>query len=94
MPGAAAKLPEGFSAKHSKETTGVDDPTKFCSKQEYLGPARFQTVEQALASAPMFYSHIVEATGSTDGREVACALDELRQNGRLGPPVFDGTSLG
>ncbi len=36
VPGAAAKLPEGFSAKHSKETTGVDDPTKFCSKQEYL----------------------------------------------------------
>jgi UbiD family decarboxylase len=46
--------------------------------------ARFQTVEQALASAPMFYADIVEATGSDDGREVACALDQLRQDGRLG----------
>jgi 2,5-furandicarboxylate decarboxylase 1 len=46
--------------------------------------ARFQTVEQALASAPMFYADLVEAMGSDDGREVACGLDELRQNGRLG----------
>ena len=36
LPGAAAKLPEGFAAKHSKETIGVDDPRKFCTKQEYL----------------------------------------------------------
>ena len=36
QPGAAADLPEGFAAKHSKETTGVDDPAKFCTKQEYL----------------------------------------------------------
>jgi 2,5-furandicarboxylate decarboxylase 1 len=46
--------------------------------------ARVQTVEQALASAPMFYADIVEAIGSDDGREVACALDRLRQDGRLG----------
>jgi len=32
----------------------------------------------------MFYADIVESLGSEDGREVACALDELRQNGRLG----------
>ena len=32
----------------------------------------------------MFYADIVELLGSDDGREVACALDELRQNGRLG----------
>ena len=59
-------------------------PLTRCAAKVFDGPARFQTVEQALASAPMFYSHIVEATGSTDGREIACALDELRQNGRLG----------
>lgn len=34
-PGAAAKLPEGFADKHTKETIGVDDPEKFCTKQEY-----------------------------------------------------------
>jgi UbiD family decarboxylase len=49
----------------------------------FKGPARCQTVEQALASAPMFYADIVEAVGSDDGREVACALDLLRQDGRL-----------
>ena len=27
---------------------------------------------------------IVESLGSQDGREVACALDELRQSGKLG----------
>jgi 2,5-furandicarboxylate decarboxylase 1 len=49
----------------------------------FKGPARFQTAEQALASAPMFYCDLVEALGSDDGREVACALDDLRQAGRL-----------
>jgi len=46
-------------------------------------PARFQTVEQALIAGPLFYAEIVEAVGSDDGREVACALDALRRRGRL-----------
>ncbi len=50
----------------------------------FKGPARYQDVEQALTAAPMFYADIVEAVGSEDGREVACALDELRQAGKLG----------
>ena len=50
----------------------------------FKGPARFQSVEQALSSAPMFYADLVEGLGSDDGREVACALDELRQGGKLG----------
>ena len=50
----------------------------------FNGPARFQTIEQALTSSPMFYADIVEAIGSDDGREIACGLDELRQSGRLG----------
>jgi 2,5-furandicarboxylate decarboxylase 1 len=50
----------------------------------FKGPARYQNVEQALAAAPMFYADIVEAVGSDDGREIACAIDELRQAGRLG----------
>ncbi len=50
----------------------------------FKGPARYQTVEQALAAAPMFYADIVESLGSEDGREIACAIDELRQAGRLG----------
>ena len=46
-------------------------------------PARFQSVEAALAARPMFYADIVEGIGSDDGREVAAALDRLRQQGRL-----------
>ena len=49
----------------------------------FKGPARYQNVEQALTASPLFYADIVEAVGSQDGREVACALDELRQAGRL-----------
>jgi 2,5-furandicarboxylate decarboxylase 1 len=46
-------------------------------------PARFQSVEEALAAGPQFYADIVAALGSADGREVAAALDALRQEGRL-----------
>ncbi len=59
-------------------------PMTRCAAKVFRGPARFQTVEQALQSAPMFFSHIVEAVGSDDGREVAAALDDLRSGGRLG----------
>jgi len=55
-----------------------------CAAKVFSGPPRFQTVEQALGSGPMFYADIVEALGSDDGREVACALDALREGGRLG----------
>jgi len=59
-------------------------PLTRCAAKVFAGPARFQTVAQALETGPMFYSHIVEAVGSEDGREVACALDELRDGGKLG----------
>jgi hypothetical protein len=35
-PGAAASLPTGFAEQHSKETTGIDDPTKFLTKARYV----------------------------------------------------------
>jgi 2,5-furandicarboxylate decarboxylase 1 len=50
----------------------------------FKGPARFQNIEQALSSTPMFYADLVEGLGSDDGREIACGLDELRQGGKLG----------
>ncbi len=61
-----------------------DIPLTRCAARTFEGPARFQTVEQALEAGPLFYSDVVEAVGSDDGREVACALDDLRQAGRLG----------
>jgi 2,5-furandicarboxylate decarboxylase 1 len=59
-------------------------PLTRCAAKVFDRPARFQTIENALASAPMFYADLVEAIGSDDGREVACALDALRHAGRLG----------
>jgi 2,5-furandicarboxylate decarboxylase 1 len=59
-------------------------PLMRCAAKVFKGPARYQNVEQALGASPMFYADIVESLGSTDGREVACALDELRQAGKLG----------
>jgi 3-polyprenyl-4-hydroxybenzoate decarboxylase len=57
---------------------------KRCAAKVFSGPPRFQTVEQALAAGPMFYADVVESLGSQDGREVAVALDALRESGRLG----------
>lgn len=59
-------------------------PLTRCAAKVFAGSARFQSVEQALQSGPMFYADIVEGLGSDDGREVALALDELRARGRLG----------
>jgi 2,5-furandicarboxylate decarboxylase 1 len=59
-------------------------PMTRCAAKVFSGPARFQTVEQALEAGPKFFSHIVEAVGSDDGREIAIALDDLRSKGRLG----------
>ena len=58
-------------------------PLMRCAAKVFKGPARYQTVEQALGAGAMFYADIVESLGSHDGREVACAIDELRQAGRL-----------
>jgi len=55
-----------------------------CAAKKFDRLARFQTVEQALVAAPKFYAELVEGMGSDDGREIASALDDLRQAGRLG----------
>ena len=36
QPGAAAELPAGFAEAHSKENCGVNDASKFATKQQYL----------------------------------------------------------
>jgi 2,5-furandicarboxylate decarboxylase 1 len=60
-----------------------DIPLTRAAAKLFTAPARFQSVEAALAQGPMFYADIVEGIGSDDGREVAAALDRLRQDGRL-----------
>jgi 2,5-furandicarboxylate decarboxylase 1 len=58
-------------------------PLTRSAARQFGGRARFQSVSEALAAGRMFYAEIVEAIGSDDGREVAAALDALRQEGRL-----------
>lgn len=35
-PDSMPALPEGFAERHSKETASSDDPSTFCTKEEYL----------------------------------------------------------
>src|SRR5579862_8188680 len=58
-------------------------PQTRCAARQFGAPPRFQSVEAALERGPVFYADIVEGVGSQDGREVAAALDALRQEGRL-----------
>jgi len=50
---------------------------------QFEGKAGFRTVREAIESKPMFFTQIMDAVGSRDGREVALQLDELRQEGIL-----------
>ena len=74
----------GFDCTRPFGHAGEIPYTRCAAKTNWSSIARFQTVEQALESGPLFYAALVEAVGSQDGREVACALDELRQKGKLG----------
>jgi 3-polyprenyl-4-hydroxybenzoate decarboxylase len=47
------------------------------------GMARYQTVRQALEAQPLFFTQLMEAVGSRDGREVAMELYRLREEGVL-----------
>jgi 2,5-furandicarboxylate decarboxylase 1 len=46
-------------------------------------PARHQTVAQALEQGTMYFTDIMSALGSRDGREIALELNELRGQGKL-----------
>jgi 3-polyprenyl-4-hydroxybenzoate decarboxylase len=55
-----------------------------CSAPVFEGRPRYQTVRHALEEAgPMFFTHLMTAVGSDDGRDVTLALDELRNEGVL-----------
>jgi hypothetical protein len=40
-------------------------------------------VRQALEGGPRYFAELMDLVGSKDGREVALALDELREQGVL-----------
>lgn len=47
------------------------------------GTPRYQTVRQALEAGPLFFTQLMEAVGSRDGREVSMELNRLREEGVL-----------
>ena len=47
------------------------------------GLPRYQTVRQALEAQPLFFTQLMDAVGSRDGREVAMELNVLREEGIL-----------
>jgi hypothetical protein len=49
----------------------------------FNGEGRFASAEEALRSGPMFFSQIMEALGSKDGREIALELHALHEQGVL-----------
>jgi UbiD family decarboxylase len=55
-----------------------------CAAKSFAPPSQKRAVEDILAEGPRFFTHLVEAAGSEDGREIAAKLDELRVAGRLG----------
>lgn len=48
-----------------------------------LGGECFATVREALEDGPKTFGELMGGLGSRDGREIAVALDEIRQEGRL-----------
>jgi 2,5-furandicarboxylate decarboxylase 1 len=47
------------------------------------GPARFQTVRQALETGPMHFAKLMSMLGSADGREIVLEIERLREQGLL-----------
>jgi 3-polyprenyl-4-hydroxybenzoate decarboxylase len=69
-------------------TKPVGEPDKIENRRAFArrighAPPRHQTVRQALEGGPMYFAQIMDAMGSRDGREIALALDELREEGIL-----------
>lgn len=50
---------------------------------KFTGKARYQTVRQALEAQPMYFADLMDAVGSKDGREVALAINDMREEGKL-----------
>jgi 3-polyprenyl-4-hydroxybenzoate decarboxylase len=61
--------------------SGVD--TWVPKAPRFEGKDTSRTVREAVESRPMFFTQIMDAVGSRDGREVALQLDELRREGIL-----------
>ncbi|NQU69512.1 MAG: hypothetical protein HQ514_03125 [Rhodospirillales bacterium] len=48
-----------------------------------FGEKRFDNVRDSLAEGPKSFGELMSDLGSRDGREIALALDEVREEGKL-----------
>jgi UbiD family decarboxylase len=74
----------GFDLTKSRDfKSTIDNERAFAKTFDFKAGARFSSPRQALENGPLFFADLMEAVGSEDGREVALALDELREAGVL-----------
>lgn len=83
LDGKATGAKAGFDLTRS-EGRGTAVMRLTAGAKRFGGAARYKNVTDALQSGPLFFTQVMEAVGSRDGRDIALALDELRQQGRLG----------
>jgi 2,5-furandicarboxylate decarboxylase 1 len=72
--GAKAGFDLTFPMSRSKGVT-----SRVPEAPKISGPARYQTVRQALESSPMHFARIMTSVGSRDGREIVLEIERLRE---------------
>ncbi len=63
VPDSMPDLPDGFEEKYSKETAGIDDPAKFCTKEELLAVYKDQRKATLAALENLSKSDLDHETG-------------------------------
>ena len=71
-----------FGTQSSIELT-IPDPPTFAGK-------RFASIGEALADGPKHFEALMAALGSSDGREIVVALEELQERGELERDLHSG----
>jgi hypothetical protein len=62
-PGSMPPLPEGFAARYAKEAASVDDPKKFCTKDELLAEYKKQRAGTLAVLAKVTDDELDKPTG-------------------------------
>jgi UbiD family decarboxylase len=79
--GMVTKVAFDLTASYSKPDT-VENRRPRPPRIENGAP-KCRTVREALEDGPLYFQQIMQATGSTDGREIVLELDALREEGIL-----------
>jgi len=71
----------GFDLTAPLAKDGIE--ARVVSPAQVAPAARYQTVDQALATRPMHFTELMASLGSKDGREIILTLETLREQGRV-----------